>query len=111
MILTCLCPYESQVGVVDSERVIRVAGDHIPTVHFQSVGFAVNDPGILPTEVLPILTMVMNRDGSPAGDGTPQITASESGGTLITIPGENFGFGMNNTFDTMVMIGGLPCEI
>ena len=55
--------------------------------------------------------MVMNRDGSPAGDGTPQITASESGGTLITIPGENFGFGMNNTFDTMVMIGGLPCEI
>jgi len=92
--MTCTIP----VNTNNDNKAVAVAGDHIPEIHFEGTGYAIVDPAVTATTLEPVLT-VGNINGSP------------SGGTLITLPGSNFGFNLQDSFGTGVTIGGTECVL
>ena len=71
----------------------------MPKVHFAGLGFAMNNnDGLTNTEIEPTLNIDSN------------IESCLSGGTLITIKGNNFGKGIINPM-TDVLIGSEICTL
>ncbi|MDP6583794.1 MAG: hypothetical protein QF535_03995 [Anaerolineales bacterium] len=59
-------------------KVVGVAGEHLPKVHFAGLGFALTD-SLTSTPIEPMI------------DFDTMIYGSPHGGTLLSIPGRNFG--------------------
>jgi hypothetical protein len=92
--ITCKIP----TNPLDGNKAVSIAGNHLPKVHFEGIGFAITD-GLTATSIQPEILIPSMLNGSPAG------------GTILTIPGRNFGFAMNETSLTVVTVGGQPCSI
>ena len=82
----------------NDNKVSGVAGDWIPKVHFEGIGFALTTSLSATT-----LELEVNIES--------EIVGSKNGGTIIPIPGSYFGFSLDNAYDTSVTIGGSDCEI
>jgi hypothetical protein len=91
--ITCTLPTH------ESGNAKSVAGVHLPLVHFWGIGFA-NMEQIIEIYIQPEIHLPEALNGSPEG------------GTILTIPGRNFGFAIEDTASfTAVTVGGQPCEI
>jgi len=92
--IACTIP----VNANNANKARAVAGDHLPEIHFEGVGYAIVDSNLVATTLLPVSTLG-NVNGAP------------SGGTELTIPGENFGFSLTDSYATSVTIGGVACPL
>ena len=75
-----------------------VAGDFKPKVHFAGIGYAITS-ALTATTINPTLNILTN------------IPSSKNGGTLITIPGNNFGKSLTDSSGTKVLVGTKDCPI
>jgi len=86
------------VNAANANKAVAVAGDHFPEIHFAGVGYALRDGSLTATSLVPVVSL---------GD----VTGAPSGGTILTIPGYNFGFSLTDSYGTGVTIGGQACVL
>ena len=91
--LSCTLPTNPD----NDNKVIAVAGDWLPKVHFKSIGYAMTT-GLVETVLEPEISITST-------------IGSENGGLIFTIPGSNFGYSLDNSYETSVTIGGEPCVL